>query len=235
MNSSKDVVRTADISQYRAAKVAGFLYLIIIVTSLLSMVFIESRLVVPGNDAATFNNIAANQLLFRIGAAYDLLMFASVVALAVALYRVLKPVSGNYALLALSWRLGEAILGAVTVLVSAIVLLLVNAKEYVMVFSKEQLTALVGLLLEMRSAGLTAVIVFLCLGTIVFCYLFYKSRYIPRWLAIWGILSFLLMLIQSFAGIIVPNNSLMIFGAPAIIFEITIGVWLLFKGINVQS
>ena len=224
-----------DASQYKAARVAGFLYFIIIVTSLLSMIFIESRLVVPGNDAATFNNIAANQILFRIGIAYDLLMFASVVGLAVALYIVLKSVSRYLSLLALSWRLGEAILGGVTVLVSFVIVLLVTGNDYLPVFTVEQLQALVGLFLKVRSAGLTAVIVFLCLGTIVYCYLFYKSRYIPRWLAIWGILSFLLMLIQSFVGILVRNTSLVVFGAPAILFEIFIGLWLLFKGIKVQA
>jgi hypothetical protein len=226
--------RNVDVSQHRAARAAGFLYLVIMVFSLLSMIFIESRLVVQGNDGSTFNNIMANQLLFRTGIAYDLLMFAGVVALAVALYIVLKPVSKNLALLALSWRLGEAILGGVTVLVSTIVLLLVTGNGYLTVFSIEQLQALVGLFLKVRSAGLTVVIVFLCLGPIAYCYLFYKSRYIPRWLAIWGILSFLLMLVQSFAGILVPSNSLMVFGAPAILFEIFIGSWLLFKGVNVQ-
>jgi len=225
---------TGDTSQYKAARIAGFLYLIIIITSLLSMIFIESRLVVPGNGATTFNNIVANKLLFRIGIAYDLIMFASVVALAVALYIVLKPVSKNFSLLALSWRLGEAILGGVTVLVSSVMALLMTGTDYLTVFSTEQLQALVGLFLKVRAAGLTVVIVFLCLGTIVFCYLFYKSRYIPRWLAIWGILAFFLMLVQSFAGILVPNNSLIVIGAPAILFEIFIGLWLLFKGINVQ-
>jgi hypothetical protein len=225
---------SVDASQHQAARIAGFLYLLIIGTSLLSMVFVESRIVVPGNDAATFNNIVANELLFRVGALYDLVMFAGVVALAVALYIVLRPVSKNHALLALSWRLGEAILGGVTVLVSSVVGLLVMGKGHLSVFSVEQLQVLVSLVLKVRSAGLTVVIVFLCLGTIVFCYLFYKSRYIPRWLATWGILAFFLMLVQSFAGILVPNNSLMVFGAPAILFEIFIGLWLLFKGINVQ-
>jgi hypothetical protein len=224
-----------DASQYKAARVAGFLYFIIMVTSLLSMIFIESRLVVQGNEAAAFNNIAANQILFRIGIAYDLLMFASVVGLAVALYIVLKPVSRNLSLLALSWRLGEAILGGVTVLISSIVVLLTTSNGSLPVFSVEQLQALVGLFLKVRSAGLTVVIVFLCLGTIVYCYLFFKSRYIPRWLAIWGILSFFLMLMQSFAGILVRNSSLMVFGAPAILFEIFMGLWLLFKGIKVQT
>jgi hypothetical protein len=199
------------------------------------MVFIESRIVVPGDDTATFNNIAANELLFRIGALYDLIMFASVVGLAVALYVVLKPVSKNLALLAMSWRLGEAILGGVTVLVSAIIFMIVDSKNNLTMFTPEQLQDLVGLFLNVRSTGLTVVIVFLCLGTIVYCRIFYKSKYVPRWLAIWGILAFFLMLMQSFVGILVPNNSLMVFGAPAILFEITIGVWLLFKGINVQS
>lgn len=223
-----------DTSQRKAARIAGFLYLIIIVTSLLSMVFIESRLVVPGDDAATFINIVANELLFRVGVLYDLIMFAGVVGLAVALYIVLKPVNKNLALLAMSWRLGEAILGGVTVLVSAVIFLIVDSRNNLTMFNSEQLQALVGLFLNVRSTGLTFVIVFLCLGTIIYCCIFYKSKYIPRWLAIWGILAFFLMLAQSFVSIVVPNNSLMVFGAPAILFEITIGVWLLFKGINGQ-
>jgi hypothetical protein len=190
---------------------------------------------VPGNDVATFNNIAANGLLFRVGVLYDLMMFASVIGLAVALYIVLKPVSKNLALLALSWRLGEAIIGGVTVLVSATIFLIVISKEQLTVFNPEQLHALLGLFLRVRSISLNIVIVFLCLGTIVFCILFYKCRYVPRWLSIWGVLSFLLMLVQSFVGILVPNNSLMVFGAPAILFEIFMGLWLLFKGIKLKS
>jgi hypothetical protein len=100
--------RAADVSLRKTVRVAGFLYLIIIVTSLLSMIFIDSKLIVPGDDAATFNNIMANELLFRIGVAYDLTMFASVVILAWALYVILKTVNKNLALLGLFWRLGEA-------------------------------------------------------------------------------------------------------------------------------
>jgi hypothetical protein len=222
-------------SQRKAARIAGFFYLIIIITSLLSMVFIESKIVVPGNDAATLNNITANTLLFRIGTAYDLLMFASVVVLAVALYIVLRPVNKNLSLLALSWRLGEAILGGVTVLVSSGIVLLTTGNGYFTGFSGEQLHALAAFFLRMRAAGLNIVMVFLCLGTIVFSYLFYKSRYVPRWLAIWGILSFFIMLIRSFADILTSNNSLMVFGAPAILFEIFMGLWLLFKGIRLQT
>ncbi|GAH06899.1 unnamed protein product, partial [marine sediment metagenome] len=60
-----------------------------------------SKLIVPGNDAATFNNIMANEWLFRTIAAYDLLMIVSVVILSLALYVILKTVNKNLALLAL--------------------------------------------------------------------------------------------------------------------------------------
>jgi hypothetical protein len=227
--------RITDVSLRKAARVAGLAYFLIIVTSLLSMMFVESKLVVPGDDAATFNNIMANEWLFRIGAAYDLIMFASVVILAVALYVILKTVNKNLALLALSWRLAEAILGGVTVLISFIVLQLLNGEAYSAVFKTEQLQALVGLFLDVRTAALEIVIVFLCLGTIIFCYLFFKSRYIPRTLAAWGIFSFILMLIYTFMKIFLPDIELMVFFFPAILFEVIIGLWLLFKGVNVEQ
>jgi hypothetical protein len=232
MNSDK----TTD-TQQKAARVAGFLYLIIIITSILSMILVESKLIVPGDAAATVNNIMANELLFRIGAAYDLIMFASVVILSVALYVILKTVNKNLALLALSWRLAEAILGCVAALSSLIVLLLLNGEIYSAAFATQQLQALVGLFLDVRSAALTLVFVFLSLGTIVFCYLFFKSKYIPRILAAFGIFSFLLMLIGSFVSILLPDYAaiLQFAFAPAALFEIVIGLWLLIKGVNVEQ
>lgn len=233
MNSINKTVMITDPSQQKAAKVAGLAYLLIIITSILSMIFGPFKLTVPGNAAATFNNILGNELLFRIGAAYDLIMFASVVILSVALYVVLKPVSKNLALLALLWRLGEAILGCLSVLSSLIVLQLLNGENYSTVFETEQLQALVGLFLSVSSAALSIVFVFLSLGSIVFCYLFFKSKYIPRLLAALGIFSFSLMLIGAFANILTPNNAFMVFSVPAILFELAIGSWLLFKGIKV--
>jgi hypothetical protein len=228
--------RAADVSLRKTVRVAGFLYLIIIVTSLLSMIFIDSKLIVPGNDAATFNNIMANELLFRIGVAYDLTMFASVVILAWALYVILKTVNKNLALLGLFWRLGEAVLGSVVVLMSFIVLQLLNGGGFSTAFETEQLQALVGLFLNVRTAGLNIVIVFLCVGTVIFCYLFFKSRYVPRILAGFGIFSFSLMFIYSFVNILLPNHPAVIqivCWPPAILFEVIFGLWLIFKGIKV--
>jgi hypothetical protein len=141
----------ADTSQQKAARVAGLAYVLIIISAILNLIFVESNLIVSGNDAATVNNIMANELLFRIGITSDIIMFVLVVLLSLALYVILKTVNKNLALLAMLWRFGEGIIGGVvTVLSGLIPLLLLNGEA---VFETEQLQALVGLFLNVRNAG----------------------------------------------------------------------------------
>ena len=82
--------------------------------------------------------------------------------------------------------------------------------------------------------------VFLGLDMIVFSYLFFKSKYIPKILAGFGILSFALIFIHALMYIIAPEYAMMpinqiIFWVPSGLFEIIIGIWLLSKGLNVQQ
>ena len=228
---------TTNTSLTNYARVAGFAYLAIIITSILTLIFVESKLVVDGNAAATTQNIMANELLFRIGLAVDLFMFAGVVLLSLALYIILKTVNKNLALLALLWRMTEAVLGGVTVLAGMVVVLLLNGKDYFTIFGTEQLQALVMLFLNVRTAGFHIVIIFVGLGSIVFFYLFFKSKYIPRILAAFGIASFFLMLVGSLVNILTPHYAelAMLSYAPAILFELTIGAWLLIKGVDVEQ
>jgi len=238
MNSNKMTARIADTSQRKAARVAGLAYLLIIVTSTLLMVFGYNKLIVEGNDAATFSNFMANELLIRISAAFELIMYVGVVILSLALYVVLKTVNKNLALLALLWRFAEAIMGCLAVFSSLVVSQLLNGENYSAVFEPEQLQALVGLFLDVQSATISLVVVFVSLGTIVFCYLFFKSKYIPRILAAFGIFSFLLVLIKAFVVILFPNIPSMIqlvFHLPGALFEVIIGLWLLIKGVNVEE
>jgi hypothetical protein len=230
--------RTSEASPLFYARVAGFAYLLIIIISILNVNFVDSRLIVSGNDAATANNIVANDLLFRIGIVSVLIVYTSVVVLSMALYVVLKTVNKNLALLAMLLRSGEAILGSATVLISFIVLLLLNGKGSSTGFETEQLQALVGLFLNVRTAGLDIVLIFVGLGGTVFCYLFFISKYVPRILAAWGILTYFSMLILSFVSILLPDHPAMIeivLYALGTFFELIFGFWLLFKGVNVQQ
>jgi len=236
IDTNKMSARIAGTSLLVYARVAGLAYIVIIMLGIFSVSFIESSLVIPGNDAATVNNIMVNELRFRISVAGEIMMFVFVVLLSLALYVILKTVNKNLALLALLWRLGEAIIGGgITVLSGLIPLLLLNRE---VAFETEQLHALVGLFLGVRNAGLDVVLIFIGMGGTLFCYLFLKSKYVPKILAAWGMLTYISMLILAFTSIFLPNLSetiKMAFYAPGGLFEIIIGLWLLIKGINVKQ
>ena len=189
----------------KSAKTAGLTYLLIILTSILSMILGPFRLIVQGDTLATMQDIAANPLLYRACTAYDLLKFMGVIILSVALYQVLITVNRSTALTALFSRVGEGL-----------------AKNQEMV---EFLFALKDVLMHL-------VFAFLGFGTILYCALFYRSRYIPQWLAGFGILAFLPVFGESILVILLNTGSTPVTGVPTILFEITIGIWLMAKGVN---
>ena len=56
------------------ARIAGFLYLLLIVAAPIRLIYIPGRPFVSGDAAATANNIAAHELLFRLGIVSDLFL-----------------------------------------------------------------------------------------------------------------------------------------------------------------
>ena len=89
------------------ARIAGGLYLIVIVGGLFAQIFVRGRLVVPGDAAATAHNIMAHQLLYRLGFAVETFYLVCNVPLTVIFYGLFKVVNRNVALL-------EAIFGLVS-------------------------------------------------------------------------------------------------------------------------
>ena len=125
-------------------------------------------------------------------------------------------------------------------LVSFITLHVAKEGAYISIFTPDQLQTPVGLILNMHTAVFSIPMVFLGLDMVLFSYLFFKSKYIPRILAGFGVISFALILIHALMFILTPRYATMpvnqiIFWAPSGIFEIVIGIWLLSKGIKIQQ
>jgi hypothetical protein len=230
--------RAAEATPLVYARVAGVAYLVIAIVAVLYGALVESQLIVSGNDAATAHNILANESLFRIGIVLVLIIYVSVVVASWALYVILRTVHKNLALLALLLRSAEAVVGAATVLISFAVLFVLDGNGPSNAFEPEQLHALAGRFLDVRTAGLDIVLVFIGLGATIFCYLLFKSKYIPRWLAAWGMFTYLSMLFLALVSILFPNHPLMleyVLYSVGGLFELVFGVWLLFKGIDLQQ
>ena len=226
---------TAEKSQLVYARVAGVMYLFVLATAVFGF-YIRAGLIVSGDAAATANNIMASEGLFRIGIASDLIAFTGIVLLALALYVVLKPVNKNLALLALFWWLGEAAVLGITTLNSFFVLSLLSGADYLTVFETSQLQALVRLFFIAYFYGYIIGLIFFSLGSTVFAYLLFKSHYVPRILAGWGIFSSLVVLLGTFAIVLYPYYAAFLqpgFGTPIFFYELILGFWLLIKGVNV--
>ena len=51
----------------QAARIAGLLYLIVVITGIVSLAYVPSQISTKGDAASAVGNIVAHELLFRIG------------------------------------------------------------------------------------------------------------------------------------------------------------------------
>ena len=86
-------------STRKNARIAGFLYLLLVIAGPLRLMYIPSKLFVHGNASATANNIAAHETLFRLGIVGDLFCGTILIFIVLALYRLFKGVDQNLAVL----------------------------------------------------------------------------------------------------------------------------------------
>lgn len=240
MKSEQITNRITDLSQKKAVKIAGFMFLFAFIAPTLNWALVLSKLNVAGNALATANNIVANEFVFRMGITIELFMSVGLIILGLALYVILKPINKNFAMLALLLKLVEATLMAVTVLIPYIALEVLSENPQTTLFTEEQLLLPIGLIFNSHTAITSVPMVFLGLDMMIFSYLFLKSKYIPRILAGFGVLSFALILIQSLMFMLAPEYATkpinqIIFWGPSGLFEIIIGIWLLVKGISVET
>jgi hypothetical protein len=228
-------IGTIDESQRKAARVVGFSYLFALVTANFAEFYVHARLIVPDNATETARNIMAHERLWRLGIASNLLCFLTDVALIAALYVILKRVNQNLALFATFVRLIETAVFFVVVLTDFDALRLLSGADYLGVFEADRLQALARLSIGAYGTGYTVGLVLFGLGSTVFGYLWFKSNYIPRALAAWGVFSSLLVAACCFAMIIFPdfaNIAMPGCFVPIFIFELTMGFWLLLKGLR---
>jgi hypothetical protein len=182
-------ISSVDESQRKAARAAGFAYLITFATVVYVNFGIHDRLIVVNNAADTARNIMTHERLFRVGIAGDLIYCAGVVVLLTALYVILKPVNRGLGLLAAFWRLVWVLMWLVMTLNLFDALRLLSGADCLRAFESERLQALARLYLDARFDYYYVGLLFGALASTVSGYLWFKSRYIPRALAAFGMIS----------------------------------------------
>ena len=214
--------RTITPAQHTAAKVAGLLYLIQMATGVFGEVYARGQLIVRGNATKTAENIIANERLFRLSIAGDLVTYLVVIVLVWALYVLLRPVNKNLVLLGVFFRLVEVAVLCVATVNSLVVLKLLSGADYLKNFDISQLHSLVMLAYSAQGLAMSVGFILVGLGSTVFAYLLLKSR------------SSLLLAVVTLAIMVFPGLGALglSYMMPMGIYEVGLGLWLLIKGIQ---
>jgi hypothetical protein len=219
--------------QRTAARIVGILYLVQMAGGIFGQAFVRDRLIVQGDAAKTAQNIGASEGLFRWSIAGDLITYVSVILLIWAFYVLVRPINKNLALLAVFLRLAENIILCVATVNSLVVLKLLSGADYLKTFELGQLHSLVTLALSIQGLAMNIAFILLGLGSTIFAYLLFKSRYVPKVLAAWGVFASLLLATLSLAIIVFPGLSVLglTYMMPMGLYEVGLGLWLVVKGI----
>jgi hypothetical protein len=216
------------------ARLAGVMYFFTAFD--LTGVVIISRITGAGTFLATAHTIAASETLYRIGIFFGLIGDLSTILLAIALYAILKPVDGILAMTALLFRVAESAIGGVVVVLGFANLQIYLDANSASALSANQLGVLADLMSRASAAGTDVSVVCFSIGSAIFFYLFLRSGYIPRALALWGLLGSLLCTIAFTGSLLAPQSSDLLRGIGALpigIAEPVVGLWLLIRGIRI--
>ena len=225
-------------TQDKAARVAGLTYLL----SLVTVVSVTYGIVLPalggGDPGQMAHSVVTHETLFRTGIAGNLLYCIETFVLAAALYVVLRAVDPLCALLA---ALGRLIHGAIWLLIPLhlfTALRLLTQAEYAKALPPDQLAVLARLNISGFDIYYVALL-FWALGSTVGAFLWLRSRYVPKTLAIFGILTSgwavacttILFVFPGFQNLVDLNW----FDMPLVLFETLLGLLLLVRGLRFPS
>lgn len=210
------------------ARVAGALYLVIIVFGIATEL-IRSSVLVSGDPAATAENVRDSGWLLRAAFSATLAYILCEVVLTVILYLLFTPVSRPVSMVAAAFRLiSLAIYG----------LNLVNLLAPVLLIDAGQPQSSALLFLDLHLYGYSIGLTFFAMNCFAMGYLLVKSSHVPTALGILLGVAGVGYLTNSYAYFLVPGyhgSATLLLLAPAVVAEVWFTVFLLRKGGGVQE
>ena len=221
-------------------KLLGIAYLVQFVGSLLSDPLFDAG-AGSGIVAEQLVNIAGNSMLVRASVIVQMITAIGIIAMTVFLYNVLRKQNRSLALLALSFWLVEAILLILSAIASHTLIPL--SIEYLQAGTPDPslFTSLGILVLSLKEFSFAIHMLFFGLGGVIWYYLFYRSGFIPRALALWALVCMPLAAVDALLflmGFGLDSVLRMVVLLPMIAYlpyEGILGIWFIVKGIDDQE
>ncbi|MCJ8007184.1 DUF4386 domain-containing protein [Lederbergia wuyishanensis] len=220
-------------SNKKAAKIVGSLFILAAVTAVMGLLFYNP--ILNGPDYLIKGSEHANQVI--TGALMELILVVSAIGTATVMFPFLRKYNETIALWHVCFRFLEAII--ITIGVISVLSLLTLSREYVEAGAPDIASFQAsGILLKAvhEWTFLLGPNFMLGINTMMYSYIFFKSKLVPRFIPILGMtgatLIFLAALLEMF-GVI---QQISVWGAilalPVAANEMILAVWLIFKGFN---
>ena len=211
-----------------SALAAGLLFIVA------TAAVVGAGIIEPSRAALTdLAQVGANVDRYAIAALLYLAAAGTSVGIAVALYPVLRPVSGAVALGSVVFRTIEAVFYTVAVVSLLSILRLAATPAADQAISD----GLAGAFASLRDHASLAGVFAFCTGGLLYYALFFRARLIPRWLSGWGVVGAVLMLTACVLAVFAdrPITGYAPLIAPIALQEMVLAAWLLAKGFSQQT
>ena len=223
-------------SDRRFAVAAGVLFIIATVADVIS----RAVLVQPILGAPDYlTRISTNEGQVLLGALFLLIGAVAAAGIAIALYPVLRTQNEALALGSVGFRLieGAFYLGIVVCLLILVTVSRESANAGAPASSAYVAPA--ALVMAARdSLGEVAVLAF-GLGGLMYYWVFYRSRLVPRWLSACGLVAITLVMVSGLLvmlGLVEPfSPPQLVLALPIAVQEMVLAVWLIAKGFNPRA
>jgi hypothetical protein len=217
------------------ARLAGVLYLIVIITAGFAEGYVRAKTVVRNDPAATAANITSHELLYRAGGVADAVNFVCDMGLAVLLFALLAPVSRTLAAATALFRFAGDLMGMIITIAHFVPLLLLKNAPYLGVFSAAQVQAQALTFLRLHSQGYNVAMVLFGVHCTLLGYLVIRSEFWPRALGVILSVAGICYVFNSMARLLWPPFAAHFFPYilwPGILAEFALTVWLLALGVD---
>ncbi|MDF1547862.1 MAG: DUF4386 domain-containing protein [Bacteroidales bacterium] len=215
------------------AKIAGGLIILGMVTGLLS--------ISPDVDSTDYLTQAAenaNQVVFA--AVFQFVLALIYLGIALFLFPILTKVSKALTVAFISFRI---IATCLMIFGTMLLLSVLSLSQGYVTSSNADMSTLgiIGNMLKHTRDYVNHVFMVLILGAsnAILYYLFFKSKFLPLWLPVWGIIGTFLTILASFLILFqiidVITSEYLILNAPTAVLEIILGIWLIVKGFNKRA
>jgi hypothetical protein len=189
----------------KQARFAGLLYLLACLPAPFALVYVPGALIVPGDATATADRVRTSETLLRLGMAAELINAIAFIFVVFALYRLFKGVNKRQAAIMVTLFVVSVPISFLNVLNDIAPLILVSGANFLSVFDKGQLDALVYLFLRLHGQGLLVAQIFWGLWLFPFGILAIRSGFIPRVVGVLVMIAGSGYVFSSFASLLLPR------------------------------